>query len=1457
MDNRLLNIANHLLDLGKRNRLLNFKESGLRSINILNENKNEIFSGITNSKTYSFLMLDPILTKYHKDLILNPEDDDVLNYSDLKVKDIALNLLKNNQLLAYNRGYTLLKSLNALQKEYKYSITEKGINSLYLSFGFIKYTEDNIKYLAPLMLIPVELSLDKGIYKIKEYDDEVIINPTLVYYLKNFYKYDLVLYEDETLDDYVNKLKASLISDLEYVDGMAIGIYSFLKMNMYSDLINNSDIVLQNKNIRALLGGKYFFDGCDNPIYPVVDCDSTQLEAIKLASSGKSFTLQGPPGSGKSQTITNIISTLIGNGKHVLFVSEKLAALNVVYDNLKRAGLSEFAIEIHSNKANKKSFIDNLYKTAILPKYDISIKSSEDEVKYKIVSDNLESYYEDVNRVVDGYSLYDLISMYNFVDCDVLNYKLTNVSDINYLNEVYQALKDYTGLTNNDYRKSAFYGIKDMELSYIKYELKNEFKAALIYLGKLNDLSDNLAKHKIMALSVNDVYNSLDFIEHLVRIKNYIPAFGVKAYRDELKKLLSEYKSLKLKSSVMNNYNNNVIKENLNDIYNIINSTKGISKLFNKKYKNSKKLILSFRNKKCDDKVLISEILELINLKKSLIKATNISKEISKYTSSKNYTELIKDLKLIENDNSFEMTIDEYNELKPYFTDLLITFDSMRSDDLLLRKISARFDLDIFDIYNTLIKDVRDKLNGIVLNLENINTYNVVLNCVDKIKKLNGLDFLHFYLDNNYELNKMPDSYKKLYLDNIILTRIKSSLRLSSFTTLNEINTVNDFIKLDSMILILNRDKIISYNSKKRPDDVLIEGSKFKILAHEANKLRKQKPIRELLDEIFELAVDIKPVFLMSPLSVSTYLSSRNDLFDCVIFDEASQIFAWDSLGAIYRSKQCIIIGDNKQMPPSNFFGAQAEDDSDDLESILDLGSTSFLSSGLKWHYRSRSEELITFSNKEFYDNSLITIPQARKHSEGFGVDFYYVCDGRYDMKTRTNRIEAQKICDMVVKHLKTSNESLGVVAFSNSQATLIEDLINDRINSDNELKKIIEENTLEPFFVKNLETVQGDERDRIIFSICYGYNDDNKFYQRFGPLNNLGGERRLNVAITRAKYNVSVVSSIKSVDIRCDASSSRGVKLLHDYLEYASNAQSLKCYSESNDATLNKIKDYVISLGYDALPNYGSSAFKIDLAVKQNDEFIMAIVLDKRLDYKSNTTDRERLKEILLKRAGWNYYKTYSVAWFLNEASEREKLKDAILSNSNVLSDKLCDKATSDISYLDQSDDNSLESKMVNYEMIDINEGKEILNNSGIRELISRIVYIEQPIHENRLFKRVAQVLGAPRITNVIKNQVKANLNEDICKNGQFYYIDKQSSKLRINSDREFDEIPLEEIEDGIYTIISENNGITIEGCFKMVVKLLGYSRVTDTTKKVLENALVFLKLDGKIVQRGDCLFK
>jgi hypothetical protein len=611
-------------------------------------------------------------------------------------------------------------------------------------------------------------------------------------------------------------------------------------------------------------------------------------------------------------------------------------------------------------------------------------------------------------------------------------------------------------------------------------------------------------------------------------------------------------------------------------------------------------------------------------------------------------------------------------------------------------------------------------------------THMIWAKVINRLKDYHMLDFIDVFCANKRELNTLADTFEKEFYKHLIDTMINESKVLKEFKAASKSDTIEDFINLDEKKLLVNRDSIIVLNSQKRPDESVLEGSMFKILSREHEKTRRHMPIRSLLEQTFELALDIKPVFLMSPLSVSTYLASEMNIFDCVIFDEASQIFASDALGSIYRAKQCIVIGDTKQMPPTNFFQAGVDDVNTkefDLESILDKASAQFDTLALKWHYRSRNEELITFSNQAFYDSNLIVIPQSKQHEEGFGIDFYHVDNGIYDAKTRTNQNEAQRVCDMVFEHLKTSKLSLGVVAFSNVQAELINELIEKRLKKNPHEEIYFPKDVDEPFFVKNLETVQGDERDRIIFSICYGYNTEGKFYQRFGPLNNVGGERRLNVAVTRAKFNVSIVSSIRYTDINSNTTNSLGVKLLQNYLEFAENIETNKNYAETDNGIINTVKEYIESLGYDVYPNYGSSSFKINLAVKKNDEYILAVMIDGSGGYSTNMTDKYRLERILLERQGWRYFKLYSTSWINDTENEKQRIYDVLHNEYEPHQEPQHKNRT----YLrEDTSDNTIEALFIEYLSVDNELGKNYFDTKGMEALVTQIVKREHPIHED-----------------------------------------------------------------------------------------------------------------------------
>lgn len=1479
MQKKLKDISFHLLDLGKRNRLLNYKETGFRTVEVLNNNMDVIFNKVTSSASLSIYNIDSVLAKYNK--TIDGTKESVSDYSSAKIKDIVLPLLKNNDVLCYKKGTQLSKVFKIIYKEYKQTILEKGINTLYMTFGLVEYTEKNDRYYAPLLLIPLNIDYNSLVYKVREYDDEIIVNPTFAYLLKSEYKITLPEFVDKEseINSYFKEVKSILAAKkMELIPHMSIGIYSFLKMNMFNDLTANEETVLQNKNILRLLDSKVENDTLsDNPIYPVVNADSSQIDAIKYAASGASFVLQGPPGSGKSQTITNIIASVIGNGKKVLFVSEKQAALNVVYENLRRAGIESFALELHSHKANKKEFIDELYKTAILPRYDVKNDAKNVEQKYNYLVSKLNDYRNSIHQVIPrlNLSMYDVYSYYLNTKKADLNYQIKNIEkyDILYLEKVKELFKRYERLSESlsyDYHEGPFYGFTSSEINYIRYDAKKDLLMLQeFFMDKVNVKKQINSYLPINIISYQDLVNNIDFLDNFVKLNHFLPDYFIKRKRSYLLDALEKYLKAQAyinKSTLSNFFNLDIIKfDPTRLLYDFKLASGKAFKFLSLKYHRLKKNINMYAKLKMKDKDLILKLEEANEYLANLTVLNENKKELPKGFRHYEYEAIYKDLLVLEKiPFDLNLTEEKYFELKKTFIDVLIHFNSNNS--LSLIQYMKIFDSEIIDLVKGDLEFVSNRLTVMVKSLDLLDLHAQRLDILKQIREYDCLEFLDNFLKEKLDLKDLAITYQYLFYQENIFYEVENNPILKEFSGLGIDSLIEEFKKLDLSHLEANKAYIVSKLSKLRPDDSIMVGSKFSILVKEYNKSRKQKPIRVLLEEIFELALDIKPVFLMSPLSVSTYLNSRLDLFDLVIFDEASQVFAWDALGAIYRAKQCIIIGDSKQMPPSNFFNTtlndedESEDYENDLESILDKGSSVFTTKRLNWHYRSRSEELIAFSNKEFYDSRLITIPQAKMHCDGFGIDFNYLEDGVYEVKSRTNQKEAEYITDLVFRYFDSNpNQSMGVVAFSNAQADLISSLIDDRLQRNPEYRKYFNEDCDEPFFVKNLESVQGDERDRIIFSICYGYNKDKKFYQRFGPLNNVGGERRLNVAITRAKFNICVVSSIRSRDIKTENTASIGVKLLKDYLDYIENITTPKRIIDSErDGVVDSIASYLTEQGFLVHKKIGSSEFKIDIAVMHpiTKEYVVAIMLDGPSYKIGNCSDANRLQELLLERLGWQYFRIFSTLWVNQEKLEKEKLNNFL---NQVFSNSLPKEKKNEIerSYLVE-DINEFDSSFAKYPLVTDAKIKELYENKKPHQIIKYIVSKEEPIHIDFLLKRICFMYGRTKVTNIVKQLFDSDMEklDLIVKDGFLMTKYPDFMSLRIPSERSIDQIYITELEDAIYKITKNSNGITKEGCFKNVVKLLGYTRMTDNAVEYLEKALVFLKLDGKIVEKQDCLY-
>ncbi|MBR1836401.1 MAG: hypothetical protein IJ783_03860, partial [Kiritimatiellae bacterium] len=410
---------------------------------------------------------------------------------------------------------------------------------------------------------------------------------------------------------------------------------------------------------------------------------------------------------------------------------------------------------------------------------------------------------------------------------------------------------------------------------------------------------------------------------------------------------------------------------------------------------------------------------------------------------------------------------------------------------------------------------------------------------------------------------------------------------------------------------------------------------RFAMLAHEVAKKTRQKPPRALLEALGGALPALKPCLLMSPLSVAQYLPPGGRTFDVVVFDEASQLTVPDAIGALARGRQAVIVGDPKQLPPTSFFQKGADSDSDDdapaaddgagedLDSILDeCKAAGIPEQSLLWHYRSRHESLIAFSNERYYGGKLFTFPSAAAAGKGLGVRRVKVEDGLYDRSgTRTNRKEAEAVAAAVVERMLDpafAGKSCGVVTFSMAQQNLIEDLVDDAVAAHPELQRFFDRSQAEPFFVKNLENVQGDERDAIYFSIGYAPDASGAFAMNFGPLNRPGGERRLNVAVTRAKEEIVVFTSIDSVQIDLSRTSALGAAHLREFLSYAERAEADVRAPDAGtggpaDGFVAEVADFLRTNGFAVDENVGRSGYRVDLAVRSADgaSHVLAVECD------------------------------------------------------------------------------------------------------------------------------------------------------------------------------------------------------------------------------------------------------
>ena len=708
---------------------------------------------------------------------------------------------------------------------------------------------------------------------------------------------------------------------------------------------------------------------------------------------------------------------------------------------------------------------------------------------------------------------------------------------------------------------------------------------------------------------------------------------------------------------------------------------------------------------------------------------------------------------------------------------------------------------------------------------------------------------------------------------------------LSGISQIELETLLGNFKNLDTNQFTIAQARIREILSEKLPNVNVIASAndQLGILRHEYFKQRRQMPIRKLFNCIPELVLRLKPCLMMSPLSVSLFLENPGYVFDVVIFDEASQVKPENAIGSIIRGKQVIVAGDTHQLPPTNFFQANLSDDDlydDDTEedialeeSILDSCARVLPERYLKWHYRSRDEHLIAFSNAKIYDSRLTTFPSAVDHETDLGVEYVLVPDGVYERGGKKNNPkEAEKVADLVFEHFKKHpDRTLGIIANSDSQARTIEDIVNRRRAQHPRFESFFSEERDEPFVVKSLESVQGDERDTIIFSVGYGKDANGRMTQNFGPINRDGGERRLNVAVTRAKFNFKLVASIGADAIEVTDSTKDGPKTLKAYIDYAQRGivaltgeleegHELQFDSPFEESVYN----FLTENGYNVATQVGCAGYRIDMGVKDPENpgrYVLAVECDGATYHSSQyARERDRLRQQVLENMGWHFHRIWSTEWIQATAAAKNSLLQAVQAAifNAPKGGQLFEPTEMEPTVEALIDKVEEEQKFVGLStVLDFDQYvfAELKSNDPFSDVekVRKVIAVEGPVHYNYLARKMAPFMGFSRASSTVKRRLDwylAHLSKELERKDDFIYLKPVNPvyKMRIISDRDITEICPEELEYAMVAVANNTIGITEDLLIEETAHNIGFVHAKSKLKARLKTIFDSLVACGKL---------
>jgi very-short-patch-repair endonuclease/DNA polymerase III delta prime subunit len=1557
-----------LLDLSTRNRLIHVPQNKqAKVIDIVDELSTEVFRLLVKEqRSLTFLpgreknkikeddKLDEITDREDSDYGELPQaEDDEMDERGVAKRHSDYKL----QTLLTSEG--LQKRLLSLFYDSKTFEEEQGVNILYLAIGILKWFEDDnseVERYAPLVLIPV--SLERGTvaekFKIKWRHEEAAANLSLQ--AKMNHEFGIVLPDLPDDDDidiaaYFKDIKEVISTKRRFAveeNKIVLGFFSFAKFLMYRDLDPANWPSHIKLDEHPLISGliQNGFPAAENMIHEdanvdehlsvdrlfhVVDADSSQTLAIEEVRRGRNLVIQGPPGTGKSQTITNIIASAVKDEKKVLFVAEKMAALEVVQRRMNSIGLGPLCFELHSSKSNKRAVLEELKRTKELSKpknHDIEGAT----IRLQSLREKLNNHCITIHKpnAPSGFTAYNIIG--NLVSLKEKGIQSKGIVLTKPEEWTLNDLKDKQNLLSDVVSRVKEIGIpaENVWVGVCRAALlPNEYERLVEKLQLLSQSLQQLQEERqIVAnyFSLPATLQSYRYAAYTIQAVLSMPACDKNGLTNNI--WIQKFNTIEAIVEAGKNYE--TLKNRLSDKISGVALTTDLSvcrqniamygeslfKIFNSHYKGATALLKSVLAvpipKDSKSKLaLLDEILQVQELQKLLKRDDQTGNAAfgsyweadqsnwSVLTNIINWRRGLDNNSLPENfflHCSKLSSAPEWEELNSNIVNHLDEFESNTKSMFNLLQLDMKIAFEADSIETISIDGFANKIKKWSSSVEQLSKW---INFKKKYDLLShaGLEAIATQIwDGTLDLNQVNNIFTHAYYDSLAELAFSDHPTLRDFDGFQQSTDVLNFRENDKYRIEQARVELRGRHFSGLPHS---EGGigPLGILNGEFAKKRNHLSIRHLIKKAGPAIQALKPVFMMSPLSVAQFLEPGGIEFDLLVIDEASQIEPVDALGAVARAKQIVVVGDTQQLPPTKFFsrvagnisehdeGADEEEttSTEDVESILSLCVARGLPQRmLRWHYRSKHQSLIAVSNKQFYDSKLFIVPSPYDAASGMGLKFNYISNGVFDRGgASVNKIEAVAVAKAVIKHAKEKPQySLGVGTFSIKQKEAIRDELELLRKQYPETEAFFtSSHPNEPFFVKNLENIQGDERDVIFISVGYGKNENGYMAMSFGPIGNDGGERRLNVLISRAKRKCELFASITADDIDLERAKKPGVAALKLFMKFAETGKldyGKESFRAEDSIFEEQVAAQLRAYGFDVRTQIGIAGFFVDIAIvdpERPGRFLLGIECDGASYHSSRSArDRDRLRQAVLEDHGWVIHRIWSTDWFYRPQEQLEKVLAAIEGAKEILASQDEDirrsmvNTTFEIATNEDTLTIEISDKELSISYVEANfsvpvhqEPHEISDNTMV-EIVTKIVEIESPIHESEIVTRVRSLWNLARAGNRIQTKVKKALDFAVYRGtlivkGEFYLFPGSDVQIRDRglasaSVRKIEGLPPQEIRKAITVLIENNFGATMSQVTTEVARLLGYKSTSPQLKEIIETQLSELVNEGVITK-------